>query len=1301
MNYFVSRLFLMMLLIASGSLLGFGQGGGSTSSITGVVVDASGGVIAGADVMVKNTSTSAEFKTITSDNGTFSVPALSGGTYSATITMPNFKVAVVRDIKLEVGVPATIRVILQVGGTTETVVVEAGAEMVQSQSASIATTINTSQIIALPTGSRSALEAIMSLPGINVSGTNSREARVVGLPEDMVNITIDGISSQDNYMKTTDGMFSRVRPGIDAMEQVTVSTATPGAESAGSGAVQIKFVTRSGNNEYHGSLYEYLTNPIFNANSWFNNRNIKAPAGENPLTWKSPPSQTKTNQFGGRIGGPIRIPKLFDGRDRAFFFFNYEELRQPGSVTQNQTIFSPQAELGNYIYTVGGVTNSVNLFNLAAANGQVSTWDPTVQKLLADIRNSTKQGTINLNNDPLYQTLAFTLPMQSKWRYVTSRFDFNISSKHRLEFTQNHNKLFALPYDTTNGYQPAFPGFPNWGVQGSNRFNGSLALRSTLTPRLVNELRGGVSGGSSLFNPNLNLGMFSGPVANMDGWVLNIGGPGIDNPYVMSTGSRRNAPTKVIEDTLSWSKGTHSLSFGVNWSKFSVWLLSQRTIPTISLGVDTNLDPARTMFDGSNKNNFPGNPSTSQLGVARSMYGTLTGRVTQISGTAYLGEKTNQYEFLGNTTTRGHYQELGSFIQDAWRVRSNLTLTYGVRWQLALPFVSENNTLSTATIADAWGVSGVGNLYKPGTLTGKVPEFIQYKAGVDSYATQYKDFAPSFGFAWSPGAKDGWLGKIIGDSGKTVVRGGYSLSYSRMGMATYTGMYTGNPGGSLTAARNVNRGNLVSGVGTDVWPLLFRDRSRLTTGTFPKDPTYPLLPASSTNINGYSDTASMTVFDPNLKMPYAQSWSFGIQREIEKSTALEIRYVGTRSLQGWTTYDYNSNEYNLAVNGVFEEFKLAMANLAANIKNGKSSSGFKYLGPGTGTNPLPITLGFLSGYAPSLASDQTKYTSSNFTNTAFTNSLNVLNANPQTYASNLRANATYRANGLAAGYPANFFYTNPNLTGGISVQSNGGYTRYDSLVIELRRRMAKGLMVQANYVWAKNFASSRISFSRARYNDLGSTVPHTFKVNWIYELPVGRGRTFASNVNGFLDRIIGGWDMYGIARIQSGDLQDFGNVNLVGMTDKDLRSLVQLRFDDAKGIIYYLPDDIIQNNILAASFSATSATGYSGNAPTGRYIQGARVGCVAIFSEDCAPRHHYVRDLPFTEFEMSLVKQVRFTENKNFELRAEFMNAFNAVNFGLTTSTTLPCSGTSLTQCQTSVARSGARRVQIVMRLNF
>jgi hypothetical protein len=1293
-----------MLILASASFLGFGQGGATTSSLTGRVVDSSGGVIPGADVLIKNTDTSTEFKTITSDNGTFSVPALSAGTYSATVTVPNFKVAVVNNIKLEVGVPATINVVLQVGGSSETIIVEAGAEMVQSQTAAITNTMVATQILYLPTGSRSALEAIMSLPGINISGTDSREARVVGLPENMVAITIDGISSQDNYLKTTDGMFSRIRPGIDAMEQVTVSTATPGAESAGVGAVQIRFVTRSGNNEYHGSLYEYLRNPMFNANSWFNNRNVRAPAGEDPLTWRSPRSPTRTHNFGGRVGGPIQIPKLWSGRDRAFFFFNYEESRQPGSVTRNQTILTPEGNLGNFVYTAGGVTRSVNLLNLAVANGHVATFDPTVQKLLTDIRESTKiTGTIRPTTDPLYETFAFTLPSGTRWRYVTSRIDVNVTSKNRLEFTQNHNKLFGTPYDTTNGRSPAFPGFPNWGVQSSNRFNGSLTLRSTLTSRIVNEVRAGVSGGASQFNPNINESMFGGStVGNMDGYVLSISNAGISNPYVLSSASRRNAPTKVIDETLSWSKGSHGLAFGVSWGKYDVWLWSRsNAAQAITLGTDNTYDPARLMFDTVNgPKNFP-NANSTQLGNARNMYGVLVGRVTSVGGTAYIGED-SKYHYNGTTVNRGYYQEVGTYAQDSWRMRPNLTLTYGLRWQVSLPFVPGNSNYSTATVADIWGVSGIGNMYKPGTLTGKIPEFIQYTKGTKSYENQYTNFAPSFGIAYTMNRKEGLLGRLVGEGGKTVIRGGYSIAYSRMGMSTFLEQYSGNPGQSLTATRNVSRGNLVSGVGTDQWPILFRERNRLGPAPFPEAPTYPLVPTANCSPQpcGYSETASMTVFDPHIKEPYAQSFSFGIQRELSRSMAIEVRYVGTRSLQGWQGYDINDNENNIYENGVFEEFKLAMANLKANVANGKASSGFKYLGPNTGTYPLPITLGFINGLPASQAGDTTKYTGTLWTtSTTFVNTLNPVNPASGTYASNLHSDATRRANGLAAGYPANFFMVNPNLRGGATIRGNGGFGRYDSLVVEMRRRMAKGLLIQANYVWAKQFGSSRDSYRRGRIWDLtGGTVPHTFKVNWIYELPIGVGRTFGSMAHPIINHIIGGWDLHGIGRIQSGELNDFGSVTLVGMTPEELRSVYKLRFDDQNAIIYYMPADIIANNILAGSFSATTATGYSGALPTGRYIANTRMnGCLELFSDQCTQRHLYARDLPFMEWEISLVKQIRFTEQKNFELRAEFLNAFNATNFSMGT-----CgASSSLTQCQMSSAASTARRVQIVMRLNF
>ncbi len=166
--------------------------------------------------------------------------------------------------------------------------------------------------------------------------------------------------------------------------------------------------------------------------------------------------------------------------------------------------------------------------------------------------------------------------------------------------------------------------------------------------------------------------------------------------------------------------------------------------------------------------------------------------------------------YLGAGIQRGRQRELGIYAQDSWRARPSLTLNYGVRWEVQFPFTSLNGSYSTTTLADLYGVSGVGNLFKPGTLTGKKPEFIQYKEGDHAYNTDYKNFAPSFGFAWSVNPRSGWLKRLTGEGGQTVVRGGYSIAYNRYGLGDFSGTFNTNPGATITANRDLTIGNLVA-----------------------------------------------------------------------------------------------------------------------------------------------------------------------------------------------------------------------------------------------------------------------------------------------------------------------------------------------------------------------------------------------------------------------------------------------------------------------------------------------------------
>ncbi|MDQ3009709.1 MAG: carboxypeptidase-like regulatory domain-containing protein, partial [Acidobacteriota bacterium] len=1223
----------------------FGQ---VTAPLSGTVTDPNGAVISGATIIVKSAATGAEFRATSSGSGTYTVPSLGTGTYNVTVNAPGFKQAVIREVKMDAGIPANVNVTLEVGAATESVVIQGGAEMLQSQSANISTTLNVKQIINLPLVSRNALNFIVFLPGVDSPGI-TRDATINGLPENAINITLDGINVQDNNNKTTDGFFARIAPRLDAIEEVTVSTATPGADNGGGGAAQIKFITRQGTNELHGSLYEYHRNPSLNSNYWFSNRNsapydvkaAKTCGNPNATTFNSAtqvaydPDRCKaqrarilTNQYGFRVGGPIWVPKIFDGRNKAFFFVNYEEFRLPNASNEQRTILNARTQAGFFRYTVSGQTREVNLLEIATRNSQTATLDPTITKLLADIRGTTSKGNVTPLTDPNLEQFNFITPGNNITYFPTVRFDVNMTQKHHLELTWNYQKLNSTP-DFLNNRDEAFPGFPNRGSQIGDRYTGSLAVRSTLTPTVVNEARTGLSGGPSRFNPEASALTFSDALANQGGYNLAISLAGISNATSTPNASRRNPLLRDFSDTLTWTRGSHNLSFGGQFTQLNLTLHSRPLLaPGITFGVNAN-DPAASMFNAANSAaNFPGSSDADRV-RAQNIYAVLTGRVTAITASALLSEETGKYEYLGESINRGRQREYSIFGQDAWRARPNLTLNFGLRWVVQGPYTALNDGYTTVSVDDLFGVSGPGNLFKPGTLTGRVPQFVPFGKGAQSYSTDYSNFAPNFGFAWTPSVKDGWLKRFIGDGGQTVVRAGFSVAYNRNGLADFTSVYGLNPGSAINADRSLAIGNLAA---ITELPVLLRDRNRLGRPSFADTPVYPLTEVITGDAN---------IFDPNIKVPYSQSWSFGIQREITKNMAVEVRYVGTRNLQGWTDYDLNDVQQNIVENGVLSEFKLAQANLQANnaapAASGRNGS-FGYFGAGTGTSPLPVTLAYFTGQPASAAGTVASYSNASnslFRNATFVNPLAMFNPAPLTYAANLHSDANRRTNARNAGLPANLFLTNPDLRGGVFFTGNGGYTRYDALQVEFRRRLAKGFLVQANYNFAKGFSSTRFgSFRAPRTNTLNDGVPgyvqNTFKVNWLYELPIGRGKALLGNIGNVLDRFVGGWEFHGTGRVQSGQILNFGNVRLVGMTEKEFRKEYGLYFDDGAKLIYNLPKDIIENTIKAFTVSATTRSGYPEpggvpSVPTGRYIAPANSpSCIQVVTGDCAPQTLYV-----------------------------------------------------------------------------
>jgi hypothetical protein len=294
-----------------------------------------------------------------------------------------------------------------------------------------------------------------------------RTSTVNGLPKGALNITIDGTDVQDNLISSQDGFFTFVRPRIDAIDEVTVSTATPGAESSGDGAAQIKFVTRSGTNDFTGSIYWYHREPTLSANYYFNNLLLPP----DPGTGRAPMNRVLLNQYGARAGGPIIIPGVFNGRDKAFFFVNHEQYRLPESRLRQRVILNQDAMRGIFRYQTAAGVQTVDVLALAAANGFPSTIDPTIGSLLAAIRATTSQGGITpIANELNRENFSFLGIGGHKRYFTTVRFDFNITDKHHLENIWNYQEFNGGQTDFLNNIDPSFPGFPNTFGQNSQRF---------------------------------------------------------------------------------------------------------------------------------------------------------------------------------------------------------------------------------------------------------------------------------------------------------------------------------------------------------------------------------------------------------------------------------------------------------------------------------------------------------------------------------------------------------------------------------------------------------------------------------------------------------------------------------------------------------------------------------------------------------------------------------------------------------------------------------------------------------------
>ena len=559
--------------------------------IDGSVTDPTGAAVPGAEVAVTLIATGQPFKATTNERGEWTLPSMAAAEYKVVVTKPGFKSGIVPSVTVNAGVPALVNMKLEIGAATETVEVVGGAEIVQATSATVSSTLGGRQLFELPFATRNAVELLVTQPGVQTP-TNPRSSSVNGLPRGALNVSIDGMNTQDNMLKSSDGFFSYIYPSVDALDELTVSTSAGSADSSGQGAAQIKFTTKSGSNQFHGGAFYQVRNTALDANYYFNNQQGLAR------------DTIQLTQRGVHVGGPVK-------KDRMFFFVNYEQYKLPGTKSYTRTIMTPEAQKGNYTYCPSpntaaacagnhGLLKTVNVLTLAQQSGFVGTVDPILAKTYADIYGTAGGGVLfsreSSNNDFNRRDLNYQPSGNQMRHFFTTRLDYNINSNHHLSLVYNYDKYDSTP-DFLNNVVAAYPGTGtvlgsniNTG-QRSNRFAGTLSLRSQFGSRVTNEWRGGLNGGSVLFFDAVgSSALFSEWRGYQPTFGFSLAGV-----TTATNSQRRNSPVKDIADNVYIVKGSHQFSFGGTFTQIDAYqqVVSTSVMPRIAFGAATN-DPITT-----------------------------------------------------------------------------------------------------------------------------------------------------------------------------------------------------------------------------------------------------------------------------------------------------------------------------------------------------------------------------------------------------------------------------------------------------------------------------------------------------------------------------------------------------------------------------------------------------------------------------------------------------------------------------------------------------------------------------------
>ena len=1262
------RLLFAFLAIVIGSTTLLAQG--TTGKLTGTV-SGPDGLLPGAKVVATDNSTNKEYTAVSNEQGFYQFPQLEFGTYTIRVTAQGFKTLVGNEQKIDVGRDATFNAALEVGDVSAEVVVTAGVDVITANTPQVSSTISPQQIMSLPMLARSPLTLTLLQAGTSSNGATT----INGMRTSMTNITRDGINIQDTFIRANATDFTPGRPSVDDTAEFTLTTTNQEADQ-GYGGAQIRLVTPRGTKDFHGALYAYNRNSGFAANSFFNNRTPNLSDGSQSPT-AAKPSYRNRWQYGGKVSGPLPLPAFGEGgpklwKDKAVFFFAYEKIKDPVSSASTRTILSPTAQAGAYRYTrgtTGGEINTtVNGASVTCAawpqapTGQPQPPPPTCQisNILAFAQNFMSLGGIPSSIDPTVQArLLAPRPTVSNftggdglntlgYRFLrrtdqerdqySSRVDVDINDANSLLFIYNYNEETNLRADADT---EAFDVIPN-NLQSSKNKQFTSAYRRVFSENVVNEFRGGFFNTAVPFDSTNPLPAY---------WLTSTLLGSAENTF-MDQG--RFTESWNFQSNGDWIKGNHSFKFGGQLQFFKVDAYNDAgLIPTVTLGATT----------ASNADNLTTTDFAPYGGIASAA--TANAMVAMFSG--IVQQTAQSYNVLdisqGFVSQRAlepiRHAAHSLYFADRWQVRPDLTLSLGVRWEL-YPAMTIANGVALEPLIDNPDDPLPSLLRTNGSYVA-----VGANAGKENayYKTQWDNFAPNLGFAWTPNFEKG-IGRLL-FGGRTVIRGGYSHAFGNDSIITsIRNASIGNAGLARTASTVANQNGRLTG----------------SNFTLPSTPTFVQPPRSylQNNTSAFGPFFG-TVFgiDPNIEVTRVQQYSLGIQREFWGNTAFEVRYVGSKSSNMVRSVDYN--QIDIRNNGFLADYNRARANF--NLTGNAFCTAAQNAGcvplqmfintntPGTGR--LVVGTGGLA-----LSTFNTALTNGTPADLALTYITTALGTTSPNNTINLN-NHPNSQNPNAVPYVK--LLANP-ASGVVNLLQNAGNYQYDSLQFEVRRRFSEGLYFQANYTFSKNLgdatqsngsqslvepfldnANPRLDYTRADFDQT-----HAFNFNGVYQLPFGNGKPFL-NSSGWMDKVFGGWELSGIVSWNSGVPITFvdprGTLNRAARSGRQTAntSLTYSQIDDLLGYyeafnpatgtdrIYWIDPSIICSNGAASTVNQAPCAGQVFfNVPSGETGRMGRavVNAPAFFNIDAA-----------------LLKNVVIKEDMRVQFRLEAYNVLNHANF--------------------------------------